>query len=189
MSTIGSNLQEIQHRAYHSWQLVFRNPADFMWKQHSLPTALHKTEEFFLKYLIYKFCRWISPEIHMKSSGFHVKSARFHEIKNVSFWVITKYRSFFRKTKHQPGQFILMARTPNVFKFVTFKSANYLGLTVNVLLNISGTFHSLTWVSWPSEYITLADMNQANHSLFWATIEREVPLPSHSEWTFVGKSL
>ena len=47
-----------KHRAYHSWQLVFRNP----------------------------------HEIRTKSGG-------FHEIKNVSFWVITKYRSFFRKTK------------------------------------------------------------------------------------------
>ena len=53
-----------KHRTYHSWQLVFRNPADFM-------------------------C-----EIRTKSAG-------FHEIKNVSFWVITNYRSFFRKTKHE----------------------------------------------------------------------------------------
>ena len=27
---------------------------------HSLPSALHKTEEFFLNYLIYKVCNWIS---------------------------------------------------------------------------------------------------------------------------------
>ena len=60
-------------------------------------------------------------EIHMKSSGFHswnpyeicriswnlpdfTKSAGFHEIRriswNVSFCVMIKYRSFFRKTKH-----------------------------------------------------------------------------------------
>ena len=30
---------------------------------HSLPTALYKNEEFFLNYLIYKVCRWISCEI------------------------------------------------------------------------------------------------------------------------------
>ena len=86
--------------------MVFRNLVDFMWK--GLPTALHKTEEFFLKYLIYKFCRWISHEIRMKSGRFHVKSAwnpldftwNLPDFKNVSFWVITKYRSFFRKTKH-----------------------------------------------------------------------------------------
>ena len=73
--------QRTNHRAYHSWQLAFRNPVDCVksggfhvktW--HSLPTALHKTEEFFLKYLIYKFCRWISPEIHIKSTRFHLKS-------------------------------------------------------------------------------------------------------------------
>ena len=34
----------LKHTVYHSWQLVFRNPADFMWK--GLPTALHKTEVF-----------------------------------------------------------------------------------------------------------------------------------------------
>ena len=28
--------------------------------RHSLPTALHETEEFFLNYLIYKVLRWIS---------------------------------------------------------------------------------------------------------------------------------
>ena len=51
-------------------------------------------------------------EIHIKSTGFHLKSAGFHlksanfmkstrnlpDFMNVSFWVITKYRSFFRKT-------------------------------------------------------------------------------------------
>ena len=54
--------------------------------RHSLPTALHETEEFFLNYLIYKVCRWISHEIC--------------QIQNMSFWVITKYRSFLRDTKY-----------------------------------------------------------------------------------------
>ena len=63
-----------KHRAYHSWQLVFRNPPDFM-----------------------------------KSGGFQqVKSVRNPadftwnppDFMNVSFWVITKYRSFFRKTNN-----------------------------------------------------------------------------------------
>ena len=50
-----------------------------------------------------------SFEIHTKSGGFHVKSTRnpadfmksvrnLPDFMNVSFWVITKYRSFFRKT-------------------------------------------------------------------------------------------
>ena len=32
-------------------------------KRHSLPTALHKTEEFLLSYLIYKVFRWISRNL------------------------------------------------------------------------------------------------------------------------------
>ena len=66
--------------------------------------------------------RRISPEIHTKSGRFHLKSAGFHEIRmksggfhmksarnppdfmNVSFWVITKCRSFFRKTKNYPSE-------------------------------------------------------------------------------------
>ena len=44
---------KLKHRAYHSWQLVFRNPADF-------------TPEI----------QRISP---VKSAGFHLKSAGFHE--------------------------------------------------------------------------------------------------------------
>ena len=90
---IPSKIKDAKHRAYHSWQLVFRNPVDFtwnppdfMWKHYiAFPTALHKTEEFFLKYLIYKFCRWISHEICMKSSKFHMKSAQNpHEIQQIS---------------------------------------------------------------------------------------------------------
>ena len=85
----------IKHKPYHSWQLlVFRNLADFVKSgrfheilRHSLPTALHKTEEFFLNYLIYKVCKWISwnpsdfmwnlldfmwnPPDFMKSTEFH----------------------------------------------------------------------------------------------------------------------
>ena len=82
--------QKLKHRAYHSWQLVFRNhvwnPADFM-------------------------C-----EIHMKSARFHLKSVRnlldftwnlpdfmksvrnLPDFMNVSFCMMIKYRSFFRKT-------------------------------------------------------------------------------------------
>ena len=48
-------------------KLVFRNLADFVKSgrfheilRHSLPTALHETEEFLLSYLIYKVFRWIS---------------------------------------------------------------------------------------------------------------------------------
>ena len=52
----------------------------------------------------------------MKSTGFHLESARFHgeihqisriswwnlpDFMNVSFWVMIKYRSFYRKTKQQ----------------------------------------------------------------------------------------
>ena len=50
----------IKHRAYHSWQLVFRNPADFM------------CEIWRISWNLYKIC--------MKSAGFHLKSGRFHEI-------------------------------------------------------------------------------------------------------------
>ena len=57
----GTFRRHYKHRAYHSWQLVFRNPEDFR-------------------------C-----EIRRKSAG-------FHETKNVSFCVMIKYRSFFRKT-------------------------------------------------------------------------------------------
>ena len=60
--------QHRKHRAYHSWKLVFRNPADF------------------------------TREIRQISG---VKSGGFHEIKNVSFCVMIKYRSFFRKTNKQ----------------------------------------------------------------------------------------
>ena len=78
---------------------------------HSLPTALHETEEFFLNSLIYKVFRWISHEIwqiscgfheicqisceiHMKSAVFHMKSARFHEICWISREIRTKSAKF-----------------------------------------------------------------------------------------------
>ena len=81
---IHNNLQLFKHRAYHSWQLVFRNPAGFHVKTwHSLPTALHKTEVFL------GFITFVG--------GFHLKSAGFQ---NMSFCVMIKYRSFFRKTKY-----------------------------------------------------------------------------------------
>ena len=56
----------IKHRAYHSWQLVFRNPADF------------------------------TPEIRQISWNL----PDFTDFMNVSFCVMIKYRSFFRKTKN-----------------------------------------------------------------------------------------
>ena len=65
--------------------MVFQNLADFTWNsadfvksggfceilRHSLPTALHKTEDFFLNYLIYKVCKWISHEICQISCEIH----------------------------------------------------------------------------------------------------------------------
>ena len=54
------------HKSSYSWNSAdfTWNPVDFMWiKRHSLPTALHKTEEFLLSYLIYKVFRWISQNL------------------------------------------------------------------------------------------------------------------------------
>ena len=77
------------------------NPPDFTWQisceimRHSLPNVLHETEEVFLHYLIYKVFRWMSwnpHEICMWNPLDFMKSV------NMSFCVITKYRSFFRKT-------------------------------------------------------------------------------------------
>ena len=48
-------------------------------KRHSLPTALHKTEEFLLSYLIYKVFRWISWNLLD-----FTKSTRFHQIWQIS---------------------------------------------------------------------------------------------------------
>ena len=43
-----------------------------------------------------------SARFYLKSTGFHVKSTwNPPDFMNVSFWVITKYRSFFQKTKHR----------------------------------------------------------------------------------------
>ena len=50
-----------------------------------------------------------SPGFNMKSvksAGFHMKSG------NMSFWVIAKYRSFFRKTKHRFGGSLTGADEP-----------------------------------------------------------------------------
>ena len=95
-----------------NWSFVSWNLADFTRSgafheilRHSLPTALHESEEFLLNYLIYKVFRWISwnlqqdfmksteicwnpqqdfmesAEIHWNLPDFTVKSARFHEIR------------------------------------------------------------------------------------------------------------
>ena len=49
-----------------------------------------------------------SAGFHVKSAGFHVKSAGFHVksagFQNMSFCVMTRYRSFFRKTNHYDFQ-------------------------------------------------------------------------------------
>ena len=92
-----------KHRAYHSWQLVFRNPADFTPEFRRISGV--KSSGFHLWNLADFRCEIYtkSARFHLKSTGFHeirTKSAGFHEIKNVSFCVMIKYRSFFRKTKH-----------------------------------------------------------------------------------------
>ena len=107
-----SERQQPKHRTYHSWQLVFPNPADFMWKhdivfpQHSIKLKSFSWNIWFISFV---------GGFHMKSTRFHVKSTGFCEIHqisceicwilwnlpdfmNVSFWVITKYRSSFQKT-------------------------------------------------------------------------------------------
>ena len=61
------------------------NPPDFTWNPHEICQ------------ISCEICT-NSAGFHLKSAGFHLKSAGFHEIKNASFWVITKYRSFLRKT-------------------------------------------------------------------------------------------
>ena len=90
-----------KHRAYHSWQLVFRNLADFMWK-HDIAFPWHS-----IKLKSFSWNIWFISFV----DGFHMKSAGFCEIHqiswnpldfmNVKFWVITKYRSFFRKTHNK----------------------------------------------------------------------------------------
>ena len=86
------------------------NPPDFTWQisceimRHSLPNVLHETEEFFLNYLIYKVFRWISWNPHeicrisWNLPEFMKSAWNPPDFKIMSFWVITKYRSFFRKT-------------------------------------------------------------------------------------------
>ena len=74
-----------------SWDIAF--------PQHSIKL------KFFLNYLIYKVLQmdftldfvWNPPDFmkSIKSAGFHMKSG------NMSFWVITKYRSFFWKAKYE----------------------------------------------------------------------------------------
>ena len=107
-----------KHRAYHSWQLVFRNPPDFTREIRMKSGGFHPWNPYEIRRISPVKSVWNPPdftrEIHMKSAGFHLKSARFHEIHmkssgfheihriswNVSFCVMIKYRSFFRKTKH-----------------------------------------------------------------------------------------
>ena len=80
----------------------------------SLLIAIHKTEEFLLNYLILRFSggfhmksAWnpheicqISPEIHQILWNLPNFTWNLPDFKIMSFWVITKYRSFFQKTKH-----------------------------------------------------------------------------------------
>ena len=114
-----NNLNMKKHRAYHSWQWVFRNPADFMceirWisclksgrfqvkssRFHTWNPVDFTPEICQISWNLYEIC-WISPEIHMKSGGFHLKSVRIPpDFMNVRFCVMIKYRSFFRKTKNR----------------------------------------------------------------------------------------
>ena len=103
-----------KHRAYHSWQLAFRNPADFMceiwwispeilwisWNPYEIQwispeicqISWNLYEICWISWNPYKIC-WISPEICQISWN-------PPDFMNVSFWVMIKYRSFFRKTKH-----------------------------------------------------------------------------------------
>ena len=61
---------------------------------HSLPTALHATEEVFLKSLIYKVSRWISPEI-----------SRFHEIRTKSVtWAFASWSSIVLSKNERPNR-------------------------------------------------------------------------------------
>ena len=71
-----------KHRAYYSWQLVFRNPADFMWKHDiAFPQYSIKLKSFSWNIWFISFV----GGFHMKSGRFHVKSARFHEIRQISW--------------------------------------------------------------------------------------------------------
>ena len=57
-------------------------------KRHSLPTALHKTEEFLLSYLIYKVFRWISwnpPDFTWNLPDFERPIAR--NVTPMFYWV------------------------------------------------------------------------------------------------------
>ena len=75
-SRISTSYNLTKHRAYHSWQLVFRNrfhpwnPADFTW---NLPD----------------FTPWNPLDFTWNPPDFM----------NMSFWVMIKYRSFFRRTQ------------------------------------------------------------------------------------------
>ena len=58
--------------------------------RHSLPTALHESEEFFLNYLILRFSGGFLADFMCNQAG-------FVDFNKMSFWVITKFRSFLMK--------------------------------------------------------------------------------------------
>ena len=63
-------------------------------------------------------------EIRMKSGGFQVKSTQNPpDFMNVSFCVMIKYRSFFRKTKHAE---IPLPNSPLSIRFADWFSSQYL---------------------------------------------------------------
>ena len=89
-----------KHRPYHSWQLVFRNPADFM-KSWDIAFPLHSMKLKSFCWVIW-FIRFSGGfhEIHMKSAWNPPDFMKFSwnppDFKIMSFWVIIQYRSFFR---------------------------------------------------------------------------------------------
>ena len=75
-----AHIHEIWRISHEIWQISCEI------NRHSLPTALHKTEEFLLSYLIYKVFRWISwnlPDFTWNPLDF-TKSVKFHEIRWIS---------------------------------------------------------------------------------------------------------
>ena len=80
-----------EHRAYHSWQLVFRNPADF-----TLISPVKSTQNL------------IKASVSAKTLQFNEcrVGAMTKDFKIMSFCVMIKYRSFvFRKTKQDSIMF------------------------------------------------------------------------------------
>ena len=106
----------LEHRAYHSWQLVFRNPADFTHEIWQISPRFHpwnladftqispvkSTQNLIKASVSAKTLQFDECRVGAMTKDFMKSAWNPPDFKITSFCVMIKYRSFFfRKTKHK----------------------------------------------------------------------------------------